>query len=51
MLNKLMGSGERWDFDLEDCDHILRVEALSLQAPDIIQHLSGAGFSCEELED
>lgn len=51
MLNELMGSGEKWNFDLEDCDHILRVEAVSLQAPVIIRNLAKAGFFCEELED
>lgn len=51
MLDSLMGSGESWNFDLEDCDHILRVEAFSLQASVIISSLRQAGYACEELED
>ncbi|QCR21616.1 hypothetical protein [Pontibacter sp. SGAir0037] len=51
LLDELMGSGETWNFDLEDCDRILRVEAVSLQASIIIRSLNEAGFACEELED
>ena len=51
LLNNLMEKSERWNFDLEDCDNILRVEAISLQAAAIINNLNRAGFSCVELED
>ena len=51
LLDKLMDKGEKWNFDLEDCDHILRVEAIFLQPAVIIQNLANAGFSCVELED
>ncbi len=51
LLDKLMHTGEKWNFDLEDCDCILRVEAIQVQAPVIIQSLNYAGFSCRELED
>lgn len=51
VLDKLMDKNEQWNFDLEDCDHILRVEAFSLQAHAIIEHLDKAGFSCIELQD
>ncbi|TXK44282.1 hypothetical protein FVR03_13965 [Pontibacter qinzhouensis] len=51
ILNKLMNTCEKWNFDLGDCDHILRVEAVSLQASAVIEHLALAGFSCEELAD
>ncbi len=51
VLDNLMHSGEKWNFDLEDCDHILRVEAIKIQAPVIIQSLNQAGFICRELED
>ncbi|MDQ4139883.1 MAG: hypothetical protein M3142_05110 [Bacteroidota bacterium] len=51
VLDNLMHSGEKWNFDLEDCDHILRVEAIRIQAPVIIQSLNKAGFVCKELED
>ncbi len=39
-----------WNFDLEDCDHILRVEAINLCARDIESLLETAGFNCVELE-
>ena len=50
-LDKLMDKGEKWNFDLEDCDHILRVEAVSVQASAIIKNLQHAGFACTELKD
>ena len=51
LLDRLMDKSEKWNFDLEDCDHILRVEAVSVQASVIIESLRNAGFSCAELED
>ena len=51
LLDSLMDTSEKWNFDLEDCDHILRVEAVSLQPKVIIQNLNKAGFACAELED
>jgi hypothetical protein len=51
LLDSLMNQNERWNFDLEDCDKILRVEAISLPASVIIQNLKRAGFACTELED
>jgi len=51
VLDSLMDTSEKWNFDLEDCDHILRVEAVSLQPSVIIQKLNKAGFACVELED
>jgi hypothetical protein len=40
---------EHWNFDLEDCDNILRVETRDLSAPTISSVLKVQGFSCEEL--
>ena len=51
LLDNLMDESEKWNFDLEDCDNILRVEAISLQATAIINNLNRAGFSCVGLED
>jgi hypothetical protein len=39
-----------WNFDLEDCDNILRVEATALSPRDIEMLLHRAGFECRELE-
>lgn len=51
LLNSLMSKNERWSLDLEDCEHILRVEAISIEAGIIIKSLTRVGFSCAELED
>lgn len=51
LLDSLMDKSEKWNFDLEDCDHILRVEAVSLQPSVIIEKFKNAGFACIELED
>ncbi|KAA9340877.1 hypothetical protein [Adhaeribacter soli] len=51
VLDKLMHAREKWNFDLEDCDRILRVEAFTLRASVVIAELNRAGFFCAELED
>lgn len=38
-----------WNFDLEDCDKILRIEALGLHPGSVERLLIGAGFDCREL--
>ncbi|WP_437394930.1 hypothetical protein [Flagellimonas lutimaris] len=48
-LNKLIDNNGCWNFDLEDCDNILRVETQSLIAPKISSLLKNQGFHCEEL--
>ena len=41
----------RWNFDLQDRDKILRVEAATL-SPEIIENtLQTAGYYCKELDD
>ena len=42
--------GSRINFDLDDCDRILRIEAVSVQPEDIRRLLSMAGYLCERLE-
>lgn len=51
LLDRLMQTNDKWNFDLEDGDHILRVETWSTSASDIIDALENAGYRCEELED
>lgn len=51
ILDRLMQTDDKWNFDLEDCDHILRVETWSISALTIIDELENAGYRCEELED
>ncbi|BAU52612.1 hypothetical protein [Mucilaginibacter gotjawali] len=39
-----------WNFDLEDCDKILRIEADDISPRYIESLLQTAGFDCRELE-
>lgn len=39
----------RINFDLEDCDRILRVEGDSFSSNEIITHITTSGFNCEYL--
>lgn len=48
-LNALVGPSG-WNFDLFDCDRILRVN-VPVEAGLIIRLLTNHGFFCEELED
>jgi len=41
----------RWNFDLDDCDNILRIETDAEAGPGIIALLAAHGLSCEELAD
>lgn len=38
------------NFDLEDCDRILRVEAFKLEPNDIVMRLNSLGYLCVKLE-
>ena len=49
LLNQLIGHNGYWNFDLEDCDNILRVETQKIQAVTISSALHVHGFYCEEL--
>jgi predicted HAD superfamily phosphohydrolase YqeG len=40
----------QWNFDLEDCDHILRVVSNNLSPRKVESLLHRAGFDCYELE-
>lgn len=49
-LNKLAGIS-KWNFDMQDCDRILRVEADGLDLIKLGNVMGLLGFSCEELPD
>ncbi|MEH6764708.1 MAG: hypothetical protein V7655_09435 [Aequorivita antarctica] len=49
LLNKLTHKNGNWNFDLEDCDNILRVETQLLKPQNIATTLQNQGFYCEEL--
>ena len=48
-LDRLTGQGG-WNFDLDDCDRVLRVDAVC-RPEDVIRLLNSAGYSCAELGD
>lgn len=50
-LGKGLDAFGRWNFDLDDCDHILRVETSASAVPQIVTLLAARGFCCEELPD
>jgi hypothetical protein len=37
------------NFDLEDCDNILRIESSVLTVSHIIKHINNLGYECEPL--
>ncbi len=47
-LNKLI-TISKWNFDLEDCDNILRIESPTDIVKTTIKTLNENGFECEEL--
>lgn len=48
ILNLIVGKG-KWNFDLEDIDHILRIHANTIVNGFLIKELTKLGFECEEL--
>jgi len=49
-LNELLQLA-KWNFDLEDCDNILRIDSPTEQSAAIVKLLHAIGFDCEELAD
>ena len=49
-LNDLLKQG-KWNFDLEDCDRILRIESETEITHSVIKLLHEKSFDCEELPD
>ena len=41
---------QKWNFDLEDCDKILRIEITKLKPIKITNLLNSLGFECNELK-
>jgi hypothetical protein len=48
VLNRIL-LGSKWNFDLEDCDKILRVESRERISSLLISELCKIGILCEEL--
>lgn len=49
-LNELLKQ-TKWNFDLEDCDKILRIDNSIDVSKEVINLLKKQGFNCEELPD
>jgi len=49
-LDQLAGN-DGWNFDLSDCDKILRIKSPHVRADNTITLLGRLGFDCAELED
>jgi hypothetical protein len=49
-LDRLAGKG-KWNFDLSDCDRILRIASDNIKAETAINLLACFGYACAELED
>lgn len=49
-LSKSQGQSH-WNFDIEDCDNILRVESEKENKFEIMKILEDFNFACEELPD
>ncbi|RYZ71092.1 MAG: hypothetical protein EOP09_05140 [Proteobacteria bacterium] len=43
-------AGARWNFDLQDCDKVLRIDCPTERLPPVAGLLQEHGFACEELE-
>jgi hypothetical protein len=50
LLDSVAGRG-RWNFALDDCDRILRIASMKVNAQAAIQLLNENGYECAELED
>ena len=51
ILNDLIANNDKWNFDLQDCDKILRVESDQVNSGAIKYLLQEEGYHCIELED
>jgi hypothetical protein len=49
-LDCLVGEG-KWNFDLSDCDRVLRIASSSVKPDAAIHLMSHFGIQCAELED
>lgn len=41
----------KWNFDLDDCDNILRIDSANEIAETTIKLLKNKGYNCVELQD
>jgi hypothetical protein len=46
-----IGGIYRWNVDMQDCDNVLRIEAIQVSPRSVENILQVAGYYCEELHD
>lgn len=51
VLDRLLAGEGSWNFDLEDCDRILRVVTKQRKVEEITLAVERSGYYCQELED
>lgn len=51
VLDQMLLPDAFWNFDLEDCDNILRIEGEVIKPRRVELLLNEAGYACEELVD
>ncbi len=51
LFKSLLPQEGKWNFDLTDCDRILRIESNQLSVLHIADTLHQQGFQCEELQE
>ncbi len=51
LIDELVKNNASWNFDLEDCDHILRIAAAQFDKQQLQQMLKSQGIVCDELID
>lgn len=49
LLNNLLQQSA-WNFDLDDCDKILRIDSPNDISKNVVKGFESLGFYCEELE-
>jgi len=50
ILTPFLNQLGKWNFDLEDCDKVLRIESSSNITSAVINLLTNNGFVCDELQ-
>ncbi|GAB2799067.1 hypothetical protein GCM10027275_51070 [Rhabdobacter roseus] len=49
LLDELVVERGRWNFDLEDCDRIFRLESEGISSHRVISFFKEQGLECQEL--
>ncbi|HRH38990.1 MAG TPA: hypothetical protein PK760_11620 [Flavobacteriales bacterium] len=50
VLERVLSPSERWSFDLDDRDRVLRIESTGTTCDDVTSAMRMHGYGCVELE-